>query len=118
MNEDELNAIVDAELAKRLEAELQARRERVRQEVVLQLRREAERAHHAKINARHPIETRLGGLTEEQEAERLRIIDERSRAAREHLDRVNSRPTPGAAVRGLRPKRSDSAGGGSGFVIK
>jgi hypothetical protein len=50
MNEDELNAIVDAKLAEQLAARLAADRERVRTEVVLALRREADRAHYDRIN--------------------------------------------------------------------
>jgi hypothetical protein len=70
MNEQELDAIVDAKLAEQLAARLAADRARVRDEVIRELRREAERAHHARINARHPIESKLAGLTPEQEAQR------------------------------------------------
>jgi hypothetical protein len=117
MNEAELDALVEAKLAERLEARLSAERARVREETILAIRRDAERAHHAKINAKHVIETPLAGLTPEQDRERLRLMDERSRLAREHLDRVNSRPVPGARS-SLRTTAADGAGGGSSFRIK
>jgi hypothetical protein len=44
MTEEELNAIVESKLADRLAARLAADRERVRAEVVAELRREADRA--------------------------------------------------------------------------
>jgi hypothetical protein len=56
MTEEELNAIVESKLADRLAARLAADRERVRAEVVAELRREADRAHYDRINARHPIQ--------------------------------------------------------------
>jgi hypothetical protein len=118
MNEDELNALIDAKLAARLEAELQARREQMRVEVISALRREAERAHYDRINAKHAIETPLAGLTLEQEAERQRAMDERSAATRARMDAANARPVPGQVVRGLRPKRVDGAGGSVGFRVK
>jgi hypothetical protein len=89
----------------------------VRVETVLAIRREAARAHHDRINAKHPIETPLCGLTPAQESERLRLMDERRRAAAAHLDEVNSRPVPGARS-SLRTTRADGAGGGTGFKIR
>jgi hypothetical protein len=117
MTEEELNVIVEAKLAERLAARLAAEREQMRVEVILALRREASRAHYDRINARHPIETALAGLTVEQEAERRRLMAERTRAAGEHMDRVNARPVPGARA-SLRPTRADAAGGGVGFKIR
>ena len=118
MNEDELNKIIDAKLAARLEAEVAARRERVRTEVFLQLRREAERAHYDRINAKAPIESKLAGLTVEQERERQRQMSERTRLTMAKMDKANSAPVSGQVVRGLRPKRVDGAGGAAGFTIK
>jgi hypothetical protein len=118
MNEDELNAIVDARLAEQLAARLAADRARVRDEVIRELRREAERAHHARINARHPIQSVLAGLTVEQEAQRQADMAARTKASGERMDRANARPVDGQVVRGLRPKRVDSAGGPVGFTIK
>jgi hypothetical protein len=71
MTEAELNAIVESKLAARLAARLQADRDRVRMEVVMELRREAERKHYDRINARHPIEDKYGGLGPEGHAARL-----------------------------------------------
>ena len=117
MNEQELDALVEARLAEQLAARLAAERERVRQEVVLQLRREAEREHHTRINAKHPIEGRLAGLTEQQEAERQRIMAERSRLSNEKMDKANARVVPGMRA-SLRTVRADAAGGSTGFTIK
>jgi hypothetical protein len=57
MTEDELSAIVESKLADRHAARLQADRERIRMEVIRELRREEERKWYARINAKHPIET-------------------------------------------------------------
>jgi hypothetical protein len=113
MDEAELNALVEAKLADRLAARLQADRERVRMEVITELRREAERAHHDKINRRHPIEDKYGGLGPEGHAARLAAMDARARAANEHMDRVNSRPVEGS----LRHQRS-LVPGSEGFRVK
>jgi hypothetical protein len=118
MNEEELNAIVETRLAEQLAARLAADHTRVRDEVVRELRRTAERAHHARINARHPIQDRLAGLTPEQEAQRQADMAERTRLAGEKMDRANAAPVAGQVMRGMRPKRVDAVGGGSGFVIK
>ena len=116
MNEAELNALVESKLAAQLEARLQADRDRVRAEVVGELRREAERKHYDRINARHPIEDKYGGLGPEGHAARLAAMDARSRAADAHLDRVNARPVEGS----LLDQRSRAAlvPGGEGFHIK
>jgi hypothetical protein len=116
MDEAELNALVEAKLADRLAARLQADRERVRMEVITELRREAERAHHDKINRRHPIEDKYGGLGPEGHAARLAAMDARAKAANAHMDEVNARPVPG----GLLDQRSRAAlvPGAEGFRIK
>jgi hypothetical protein len=116
MTEDELNAIVESKLADRLAERLRADRERVRMEVVSEIRREAERAHHAKINRRHPVEDQYGGLGAAGHAERLRRMDAAAKKAAAHMDEVNSRPVPG----GLLDQRSRAAltPGGEGFAIK
>src|ERR1700730_8043294 len=116
MTEDELAQIVEAKLADRLAARLQADRERVRAEVIMELRREAEREHYDRINAKHPIEDKYGGLGPEGHAARLRAMDARSRAAAAHMDEVNSRPVEG----GLLDQRSRAAlvPGAEGFRIK
>jgi hypothetical protein len=115
MTEDELSAIVESKLADRLAARLQADRERVRMEVISELRREAERKHYDRINAKHPIEDKYGGLGPEGHAARLAAMDARAKAANAHMDAVNSRPVPG----GLLDQRSRAAPGGSeGFEIR
>jgi hypothetical protein len=116
MDEAELNAIVEAKLADRLAARLAADREAVRLEVIMSIRREAERRHYDKINSKHPIEDKYGGLGPEGHAKRLRDMDARARAANEHMDRVNARPVPG----GLLDQRSRAAltPGSEGFKLK
>jgi hypothetical protein len=91
---------------------------RMREEIRARMRREAERAHYDRINAKHPIENQFSGLTREQHEARLRLMDEQRRRDFAHLDEVNSRPIPGAAARSLTPTRADGAGGPTGFVIK
>jgi hypothetical protein len=116
MDEAELSKIVEAKLADRLAARLKADREAVRLEVISELRREAERKHYDRINARHPVEDKYGGLGPAGHAARLRAMDLRSKAAAEHMDRVNSRPVPG----GLLDQRSRAAltPGNEAFRIK
>jgi hypothetical protein len=115
MNEAELDALVEARLAAELSKRERAERERMRLEVISEIRRAAEADHHAKINRRHPIEDRYGGLGPEGHAARLKAMDERRRAANAHLDEVNSRPVPG----GLVDQRSRAlAPGSEGFEIR
>jgi hypothetical protein len=117
MNEAELDALVEARLAERLAARQAAERAAVRDEVILAIRREADRAHHERINARHPIQSKLAGLTQEQEDERQRQMRERTAATNAKMDRANARVVPGMRA-SLRPTRADAAGGGTGFTIK
>jgi hypothetical protein len=116
MTEEELSQIVEAKLADRLAARLKADRERIRMEVVDELRREASRKHYDRINAKHPVEDRFGGLGAEGHAARLRQMDAAAKKAAAHMDEVNSRPVPG----GLLDQRSRAAlvPGGEGFAIK
>jgi hypothetical protein len=113
MTEDELSRIVEAKLAAQLEARLQADRERVRLEVITEIRREASRKHYDRINQKHPIEDRYGGLGPAGHAARLAAMDARARAANAHMDAVNARPVPGSLAhqRSLIP-------GSEGFRIK
>jgi hypothetical protein len=115
MTEDELNAIVESKLADRLAARLQADRDRVRAEVVGELRRDAERARYDRINARHPIEDKYGGLGPAGHAARLAAMDARARAANAHMDAVNSRPVEGSLVH--QRSRAALVPGGEGFEI-
>jgi hypothetical protein len=94
MTDEETNAEIEREIDAALAAEVEARRVRMRAEITLRLRREKERAHHEKINRRHPIMDPLAGLTQEQEDERQRQMAERTRLSNEKMDRANSRPIP------------------------
>ena len=116
MNEAELDAIVEAKLAAALAARIKAERDRIRLEVVSSLRREAERKHYDRINKRHPVEDRYGGLGKAGHEARLRAMDIRAKAANAHMDAVNSRPVPG----GLLDQRSRASlvPGSEGFKIK
>src|ERR1700724_3406413 len=98
MDEAELSKIVEAKLADRLAARLKADREAVRMEGIMELRREAERKHYDRINARHPIEDKYGGLGPEGHAARLAAMDARARAANAHMDAVNARPVEGSLM--------------------
>jgi hypothetical protein len=116
MNDAELNAIVEARLEAELAARLQADRNRIRMEVVDAIRREAERKHYDRINAKHPVEDRYGGLGPAGHAARLRQMDAAAKKAAAHMDEINSRPVPG----GLLDQRSRAAlvPGAEGFRIK
>jgi hypothetical protein len=113
MTEDELNAIVEAKLADALAARLQADRERVRMEVIMELRREAERAHYDRINAKHPIE---GPGDPRLEAQRIAEMNRRARADMEHMDKSNSRPIEGSLLD--QRKRAALTPGSEGFEIR
>jgi hypothetical protein len=117
MTDDE-NAAIEREIDAQLEAELEARKAKMRADIVVRRPRQAALAHLDKINARHPSQELLAGLTVAQETERQRVMDERSRITREKMDRANAAPVAGQVVRGLRPKRVDAAGGSSSFQIK
>jgi hypothetical protein len=116
MTEDELNAIVESKLADRLAARLQADRARVRAEVIAELRREEDRKWYDRVNRRHPIEDKYGGLGPEGHAARLKAMDAARVADKEWHDRVNSRPVDGSLLD--QRTRADSAGGSAGFRFK
>jgi hypothetical protein len=112
MTEEELSKIVEAKLADAIAARLAADRERIRLEVVMDLRRKAEREWYDRINKKHPIEG-----PGDPKVEAARIAAMRAGAARdaEHMARVNSRPIEGS----LEHRRRASIGpGGEGFAIK
>jgi hypothetical protein len=111
MTEEELSALVEAKLADRLAARLAADREAVRTEVIMELRREADRAHYDRINARHAIQ---GPGDPVVEAKRRADMDARARADNEQMDRANARVVDGS----LRAQRAAAKGGGAGFTIK
>jgi hypothetical protein len=116
MNEAELNALVETKLADRLAVRLQADRERVRAEVVADLRREAERKHYDRINARHPIEGPLSGLTPAQHEARLKAMDARAKAEGLRLDAINRRPVEGSLLH--QRSRAALVPGSEGFRVK
>jgi len=113
MDEAELAKIVEAKLEAELATRLQADRDRVRTEVIMSLRREAERRHYDKINSKHPIEDKYSGLGREGHEARLKAMDIRRAAAAAHMDAVNARPVEGSLAhqRSLVP-------GSEGFRIK
>jgi hypothetical protein len=111
MTEQELSAIVESKLADRLAARLAADREHVRQEVILELRREEDRKWYDAIEQRwRERETRERAA----EPERRRVMAERARADHEWMDRVNSRSVDGD----LRAQRAAAKGGSAGFRMK
>ena len=116
MNEAELSQIVDAKLAEELAARLAADRARIRGEVVSQIRREAERAHYARINARHPIQDKYSGLSREQHEARIAAMKLGAQRDKEWHDRVNSRVIEGSLVH--QRQRASLGGGSEGFEIK
>ena len=107
----EIDALVDAEI----DAVLKAKRRAERDEIAFQLRRKAAAAEYDKINARHPVEDKYGGLGPEGHAARLKEMDRRAAEDMASMDRSNARVPEGAATRAA---RADSAGGSSGFRIK
>jgi hypothetical protein len=112
MTEEELSAIVESKLADRLAVRLAADRERVRQEVILELRREEERKWYAAIDQRwREREARERAA----EPERRRIMAEGVRRDMESMDRSNSRPVEGTLAA---TRAADRAGGAAGFKIK
>jgi hypothetical protein len=114
MTEEELSKIVESKLADRLAARLAADRERVRQEVILELRREEDRKWHDRVNARHSCEGPYAGLTREQQEARLKEMAERARADNEQMDRANAKVVDGD----LRAQRAARKGGGAGFTVR
>jgi hypothetical protein len=116
MTEEELNKIVESKLADRLAARLQADRERVRMEVIMELRREAERAHYDRINAKHPIEDKYGGLGPEGHAARLRAMSAAAAKANAEMDAANARPVEGSLLD--QRKRAALTPGSEGFEIR
>jgi hypothetical protein len=114
MTEEELSRIVEAKLADRLAARLKADRERVRMEVIAELRREEDRKWHERVNRKHPIEGPLAGLTPAQHQARLDAMAAGVKADMESMNRSNSKPIEGS----LAARRADSVGGSAGFRVK
>jgi hypothetical protein len=116
MTEAEFNAQVDAELNAKIEAELQAELARKRAEIAFRLRREAAAKEYDRINAKHPIEDKYGGLGPEGHAARLAAMDAARVADKEWHDRVNSRPIEGSLLD--QRKRAALTPGSEGFEIR
>jgi hypothetical protein len=116
MNEDELNSIVERKLAEALAARLRAERQRIRAEVVDEIRREAARQHYDRINRKHPIEDKFGGLGAEGHAARLAAMSAGAQRDAEKMDRANQRPIEGSLVH--QRSRAALTPGGEGFRFK
>jgi hypothetical protein len=114
MTEEELSKIVEAKLADRLAARLAADRERVREEVISELRREETKKWHDRVNAKHPVEDKYGGLGPEGHAARLKEMDARRRADMASMDASNAKVVDG----NLKAQRAAGKGGSAGFQIK
>jgi hypothetical protein len=110
MTDAEFDAMVEAELA----ADFRIAGANKRAEIAERLRRAADKAWHDRVNQRHPIEDRFGGLTREQHAERLRLMSERSAQANREMTAANSKSADGD----LRAQRAASKGGSAGFRFK
>ena len=112
MTDAELDAIVESKLADRLAVRLAADRERIRQEVILELRREAERAWYDAIDQRwREREARERAA----EPERRRLMAERAAQANREMDAANAKVVEGSLAA---TRAADRAGGRSGFTIK
>jgi hypothetical protein len=96
MTEDELTQIVETKLADRLAARLKADRDALRLEVVMEMRREESRKHYDRINRKHPIEDKFGGLGPAGHAARLRQMDAGAKRDAAHMDAVQARPIEGS----------------------
>jgi hypothetical protein len=114
MTDETLQADIENQIELEIAAGLEADRAKRRAELYYAVRRKIEAAHYDKINARAPIEDKYGGLGPEGHAARLKAMEAGSKADREWMDRVNSRPVPGS----LAATRAEQKGGSSGFEIK
>jgi hypothetical protein len=116
---DEFNAKVEAELQAQIDVELQAEMARKRAAIAARLRREAEMKEYDRINARHPIEGPLAGLTPEQHAARLKEMDRRAAADFAAMDEAEARGRARvAAEAAARPRRASIGPGAEGFEIR
>jgi hypothetical protein len=87
----------------------------MRIEVVMELRREAERRHYDKINSKHPIEDKYSGLGKAGHETRLRQMDANRAAANAHMDEVQARPVEGSLEH---RRRVALTPGSEGFRLK
>jgi hypothetical protein len=113
---EDVNTQIERELATQVERELAAEMARKRGEIAARLRREAFSKEMDRINARHPVQDALAGLTPKQHQARLDAMAAGAKADREWMDRVNSRPIEGSLLDQRR--RADSEGGSAGFRFK
>ena len=116
MTEAEFNAQVEAELNAQIDRELQIELQAKRAEIARRLRREAVSREYDRINRKHPVEDKYGGLGPEGHEARLAAM--RAGAARdaEHMRKINAAPVEGSLVH--QRKRAALAPGGEGFEIK
>ena len=98
MDEAELSRIVEAKLEAALAARIQADRERVRMEVIMEIRRKAEREWYDRINARAPIEDRYGGLGKAGHEARLNAMSAATAKTNAEMDAANARVVPGSLL--------------------
>jgi hypothetical protein len=115
-DETELNAKIERELEAQIDAELQAEMARKRAEIARRLRREAVSREYDRINRKHPVEDKYGGLGPEGHAARLKAMDAARVADNEWMNRVNQRPVAGSLLE--QRSRADSAGGSAGFEVR
>jgi hypothetical protein len=111
---EDMNAQIERELAAQVERELQVEMAKKRIEIAMRLRREAFAKEMDRINARHPIEGPLAGLTPAQHQARLDAMAAGVKADMESMNRSNSKPIEGS----LAARRADSVGGSAGFRVK
>jgi hypothetical protein len=99
---DDTDAQVERELNAQIERELQAEMAKKRAEIAARLRHKAAMAHLDRVNARHPIEGPLAGLTPEQHAARQKAMIEGAKRDYAKMDAANARPVEGSTSEGGR----------------
>jgi len=117
MTED-MNAQIERELAAQVERELEAEMARKRAAIAARLRREAEMREYDRINARHPVEDRFGGLGPEGHAARDKAMRERAAEDMRQMDEAERRGRERVAAMSRQRGPRASMGGGEGFTIK
>jgi len=118
MTEAELNAQVERELNAQIERELEAEMNRKRAEIAMRLRREAAAKEYERINRRHPIEDKYGGLTAEQFAARDKEMRRRAAEDMAAMAESERRGRERVAAMSARGPRASIGPGGEGFTIK
>jgi hypothetical protein len=106
--EDEINAQIEAGLAREMAKK--------REELAYQARRKIEMAHLDKVNARHPIEDKYGGLGKAGHEARLRAMSAAAAKANAEMDAVNQRAPEGSLVH--QRSQASLTPGSEGFRFK